>query len=139
MAETPLLKPLRVWSWSNTPRMAGRETSHDIDRAAAEWAARMDRAALTADQASELETWMAADPRRRGAFLRARALALHSESARALGRDYNPKTFGGRADSNPSRRNFLGWGTGLAASIAVATVAGLNLQAPEAYATERGE
>jgi transmembrane sensor len=119
--------------------MAERETSHDIDQAAAEWAARLDRGSLSPEETCRLEAWMAGDPRRCGAFLRARAFALHSESARALGSHYNPKAFGGRADPQQTRRRFLTWGGALAASVTVAAILGLSLEAPEAYATERGE
>ena len=40
--------------------MAPRETSARIDDAAADWAARADRAPLDPAQAAELEAWLAA-------------------------------------------------------------------------------
>ncbi|RYG37376.1 MAG: DUF4880 domain-containing protein, partial [Burkholderiales bacterium] len=139
LAETRVPKPLRTGTWSKTLCMGNRETSREIDQAAADWAARLDRADLADEESSALAAWMAADPRRRGAFLRARALALHSESARALGQNYRPADFGGLVEAKPSRRMVLGWGSGIAASLVVATVVGLSLDAPEAYATTRGE
>lgn len=51
-----------------------RETSTDIDEAAATWATRLDGGPLTPDETQILETWLAGDPRRRGAL--ARALAI---------------------------------------------------------------
>lgn len=134
--------------------MADHETSQSIDQAAADWVARMDRSPLSSEEAAALEAWMAGDSRRRGAFLRARAVAMLSESARALGPHFDPAGFGPKSDhaqpcvaqsrpthSHPalSRRQALTWGGVLAASLAVAIVAGVSLQAPEAHATERGE
>ena len=54
-----------------------RETSADIDDAAATWAARLDGEPLTADETHILETWLAGDPRRRGALARAMAVLAH--------------------------------------------------------------
>lgn len=121
--------------------MVERETSRTIDAAAAAWVAREDRAPLSPDDRQALAAWLEGDPRRPGALLRARATALRSEAARALGPQYDPADFGGgRRDFAPSRRQMFAWGGGLAASVAVGTVAaGVMLQAPQAHATERGE
>lgn len=118
--------------------MADRETSRSIDADAADWVAREDRAPLSPGEAEALAVWLEGDLRRPGALLRARAVALRSEQARALGRHYDPLAFGGAAPA-PSRRSMLAWSGGLAASVAAATVVGLTLQAPKAHATERGE
>jgi len=111
-----------------------RETASQIDARAADWAARIDRAPLSdADQAA-LDAWLAEDMRHLGAFGRARAVAIHSERAVALGPGYRP------AAPAPSRRRFLMGGAGMAASIAVATVGGLAYATRgEAYATHIGE
>lgn len=120
--------------------MVERETSRSIDAAAAAWVAREDRAPLSPDDRQALAAWLEGDLRRPGALLRARATALRSEAARALGPQYDPADFGGeRRGFAPSRRQMFAWGSGLAASAAVATVAGVMLQAPQAHATERGE
>lgn len=118
--------------------MAERETSRSIDAAAAAWVAREDRAPLTSDEEAALNVWLRADARNAGALLRARAVALRSESARALGVGYDPAAFGATSLA-PSRRRLLAWGGGLAASVAGATAVGVALQAPKAHATERGE
>jgi len=118
--------------------MAERETSRSIDAAAAAWVAREDRAPLTSDEEAALNAWLRADLRNAGALLRARAVALRSESARALGVGYDPVDFGAVA-SRPSRRRMLAWGGGLAASVAGAATIGVVLQAPKAHATDRGE
>jgi len=61
-----------------------------IDARAADWAARLDRGALSAAQEEELSAWLAGDIRRRGAFARAMAIADYSNRARALGPDFVP-------------------------------------------------
>jgi transmembrane sensor len=54
-----------------------RESSAAIDEAAATWATRLDAEALTPDETRILETWLAGDPRRRGALARAMAILAH--------------------------------------------------------------
>ncbi len=111
-----------------------KETASQIDAIAADWAARIDRAPLTADEQAMLDVWLAEDVRRLGAFGRARAVALHSERAAALGPGYRPPV------SAPSRRGVLMGGAGMAASLAVATIGGLAYATRgEAYATHIGE
>jgi transmembrane sensor len=61
--------------------MRERESSRDIDNAAAAWAARLDRAPLSPDTQRELERWTAADPRRLGALARAMAVSVAFEAA----------------------------------------------------------
>ena len=51
-----------------------RETSRQIDEAAAAWAARLDRGDLAAAERRTLDAWAAADPRRLGALTRAMTL-----------------------------------------------------------------
>lgn len=118
--------------------MVQRETADDIDSAAADWVAREDRRALTPSEARALEAWIEADSRRAGALLRARAVALRSESAAALGPTFDPLEFGAERRQPPSRRQLLTWGAGVAAAGA-AVVAAVSLRAPEAHATGRGE
>lgn len=121
-----------------------RETSQDIDRAAAEWVARADRAPLTASEAEELKDWLAGDRRRRGAFIRAKALWMRSESARALGPQYDPEQFQPAvADPPPAavepRRPRMRWSGALAASLVAVVMLMATFQMPTAYATAKGE
>jgi transmembrane sensor len=117
---------------------ARTETAKQIDARAADWAARLDRGVLSSEDEARLDAWLAGDPRRAGAFARARAVALHSERARALGPRFDPKTFSVPA-SSPSRRRLL-WGTAAAAGIGGALLTGYSLSAAgEVYATRRGE
>ncbi len=120
--------------------MAERETSRSIDAQAAEWVARRDRAPLTAEEEAALQLWLEGDPRRPGAFLRAHAVALHSERARALGVQYDPADFGGAPVTHlASRRRLLAF-SGLAATgVTAVGLFSLNLYGAKAYATERGE
>lgn len=114
--------------------MAERETSRFIDETAADWVARLDRG-LSEEETQALATWLSGDPRRRGALLRADAVSLLSESAQALGPQFDPAQF---AAAKPraralSRRRVLAWtgaGGALAASAAV-----LGLAMPAAAIT----
>ena len=124
--------------------MEERETSQDIDRIAAQWVARMDRAPLSAGDAGELKRWLAGDPRRRGAFMRAKAIWMRSESARALGPQYDPADFQPAAAASPpprarQRRRVMEWGGALAASLVLVVMLAATLQMPTAYATAKGE
>ncbi|MFC5345248.1 FecR family protein [Brevundimonas staleyi] len=120
--------------------MVERVTSRDIDAAAAAWVAREDRAPLSDGDTEALNAWLVADSRHAGALLRARAVALRSESARALGEAYDPAAFGASIAQAPvSRRRALIWGGSATASIGLASLVGLGLAAPTAHATARGE
>lgn len=120
-----------------------RETSQDIDRIAAQWVARMDRAPLSASETDELKQWLAGDPRRRGAFLRAKAVWMRSEAARALGPQYDPADFQSEAAAPPAparrRRRVMEWAGAVAASLVLVVTLAVTLQTPTAYATAKGE
>lgn len=116
--------------------MAERETAQDIDRIATEWVARMDRAPLSADQAAQLKQWLDGDRRRRGAYMRAKAIWMRSESARALGPQYNPEDF---KPAVAPRRRFLECSGALAASFVLVVILVATVAMPTAYATSKGE
>lgn len=121
--------------------MAERETSRDIDQAASDWAARLDRGPLTPNEETAFEAWRDGDPRRKGALLRAQALSVMSESAQALGPDFDPAAFEEPKPAPPgtSRRKLLSWGGG---AMVAATLLALGLNIPTAGAvirTGRGE
>jgi transmembrane sensor len=123
--------------------MAEYERSRCIDEQAADWVARSDRSPLSAQDAAELDAWLGADPRHRGAFLRANALAMMSESAQALGPGYDPQHFAAATSSvgarRPSRRKLLAFAGG--GGLAVTGLAALGIGAPAfgAITTRRGE
>lgn len=116
--------------------MEERETAQDIDRIATEWVARMDRAPLSAEDAAELKQWLAGDRRRRGAFMRAKAIWMRSESARALGPQYNPADF---VPSVAPRSRLMKWSGALAASFVLVVILVATVMMPTAYATSKGE
>ena len=133
------------------PEKTRNETAKEIDAAAAEWAARLDRGVLSPEEDARLEAWLAGDSRRAGAFGKARAVSLYSERARALGPQFDPQAFLAKdtfpAKSSlsktkafsPARRRML-WGTAAAAGIGGAVLAGYSLTAAgEDYTTRRGE
>lgn len=57
--------------------------NHEIDRRAAEWAAKRDLGDLTAEEQVEFETWLAADIRHLGAYGRAEAVLGRLERVRS--------------------------------------------------------
>lgn len=115
-----------------------RESAQQIDLEAANWAARVDRG-LSPDEEKALDTWLAEDCRRLGAYGKVRATAVHTERARALAPNFDPVKFQTRA-ARPavSRRGLLMAGGGaIAASVAGVAVLGLNRG--QSYNTRLGE
>jgi transmembrane sensor len=122
--------------------MAERETSRDIDQAASTWTARLDRGRQLPETEEALQAWLKGDPRRKGALLRARALSMMSESAQALGPNFDPAAFEEPRRPRPaslSRRQALTW-TGSAMAAASLLALGVSMPAAGAViSTERGE
>lgn len=121
--------------------MGERDSSEDIDRAASDWTARLDRGSLTRREEEEFQAWLTDDRRSRGALLRAQSLSMMSESARALGPDFDPAPFAQRERHGGalSRRRMLAW-TGGSAVAASLVALGVGVPASGAViATGRGE
>jgi transmembrane sensor len=122
--------------------MAQPDTSRDIDQAASDWAARLDRGPLPPEANQALQAWLSGDPRRKGALLRAQALSMKSEAAQALGSGFDPAAFEPPRPSRfagVSRRQALTWS---GAGAAAASLAALGVAMPAAgsvISTERGE
>src|ERR1700744_2441366 len=94
MAEMTALRRLALdQEKQDWPRVMAVKTAHQIDAEAADWAARLDRGLLSAEDQAALQGWLDGDARALGAFGRMRALALASERARALGPDFDPASF----------------------------------------------
>ena len=111
-----------------------RESSAKIGDAAARWVARIDSAPLTVEEQASLDAWLASDSRCAGAFMRARAVLIRVDSARALGADFVPST---RARLLYSRRNMLTVGGG---GLLAASISGVLLwPRPQVYRTGIGE
>lgn len=133
--------------------MDGRENSHTIETDAAQWVARMDRAPLTGPEDRQLQDWLRGDPRRRGAFARARALWLHPETVLTAGSrpvehagsqplESAPPTSQPSGDGTPLRHGrpgFLRWVSALAASLVLSLFLFVSVPVPVAYATAKGE
>jgi transmembrane sensor len=122
--------------------MSTFESSRSIDQAASDWTARLDREPLSPAEEANLEAWLQSDVRHRGALLRAQAIAMKSESAQALGPQFDPADF---ADPEPvkavrfSRRRILTW-TGSAALGAAIIALGISAPATgTTISTGRGE
>ncbi|WP_294028468.1 FecR domain-containing protein [Sphingopyxis sp.] len=116
-----------------------RETSRDIDDQAAAWIARRDRGPLSDGEAAALDAWLAGDSRRRGAMLRADAVSMLSESASALGPQFDPQRFAPGEPRTITRRKMLGWAGGGCAIAASAATLGIVLPAAGAIHTDLGE
>lgn len=128
-----------------------RETASQIDLGAADWAARIDKGPLSPEDDARLEDWLAGDPRRRGSFMRMRAVALQSERAQALGSSYDPDNFVATETGAPtetkrratplfSRRRVLWMGGGAAVAASAVGALGLSLlMRGTSYETRRGE
>lgn len=106
-----------------------KETSADIDEAAASWAARADRG-LSAAETAQLDDWLAGDVRRSGAYARM-TWALMSTEPGGAGVE-------GVRVQRVTRRRWLAGGGAIAASLAVAGVY-LGSERPVGYATRKGE
>src|SRR4051794_13078720 len=118
MAECTRPEHLRSLGTGIFEIMTPRESSEDIDNAAAEWAARLDGPPLSPDEKQKLEAWTAADPRRQGALARAMAILTHFDRAKALGPQFDPRAH--RVQTRAplfGRREFLAGGA-LAAGLA---------------------
>ena len=113
--------------------MAPRSTSAEIDDLAAGWAAKLDHRALSPEEETVLDAWLDADPRHLGAFAKARAVALHSQRAFALGKGF--------AAQVPSRRRFMlmGGAAAAAASVLVTGTAAWRLLRTDSFSTQIGE
>jgi len=128
------------------PELTGmRETSRNIERAAAEWAARLDRAVLSAQEEDAFDAWLQGDLRRQGALLRAQALLVREDESRG-GAGLVPVHQGrlhvvsspSRA-ARPPRKGWMSLGGALAACVAMAILVLSVVDAPKAYATVKGE
>ena len=122
------------------PKKTRNETAKQIDAAAADWAARLDRGVLSPEDEAGLDAWLAEDSRRVGAFAKARAVALYADRARALGPQFDPRKFQSAETStfSPMRRRML-WGAAAGVGSLVAVGYGLQAAAGEVYTTRRGE
>lgn len=116
------------------------DSTNEIEDWAVRWSARVAHGEMTAARSEELEAWLAADQRHRGAYLRAQAALLHLEQAviegprlRAAGND-NPPEAAGWSDA-PQRarwpRRAIGGGA-IAAGVAGLLILGLPAWRPAA-------
>jgi len=117
-----------------------RNVPQEIDRAAAEWAARRCSGFSTQDQAA-LDRWLAADPRHLGAYAKAEAVLAHLDRIGAAGPEaLRLGQLAAQSGSAIKRRTVLAGG--IAAGLAVTAGGGLwltRLLQRESYATRIGE
>jgi transmembrane sensor len=110
------------------------ESANAIDAQAIAWVARLDADAENAAARDDLETWLAADTRHRGAYLRAKAAWMNLDRLQVLPND---DVYANRFDT--SRRRILVAGGSLAALAASAVGIALLLPLRDRIATPIGE
>lgn len=121
--------------------MENEQASREIDERAAEWTAKLDRGALTADQEAELEAWLAQDTRHLGAYAKARAVFVRTERARALHSPIHRSLPSQSALRTISRRRGL-WFVGVVAATLACVVVAMTLVLPLSsgrFSTRLGE
>lgn len=137
-------------------------SENPIDRAAADWAARVDGGAMTETDTTALTAWLASDVRHQGAFARAQAAFAYFDRARALGAHFTGESqTGERTDGvwalharaqpapdakNKTRRALITGVAATAATVAAGVVFGPALYErlfpgapPQLYASKKGE
>lgn len=122
--------------------MTVKETSHEIDEAARQWLARLDRGDADPQALQQFETWLAADRRHRGAYLRASAAWNTLNRGRALAQLTSSELVRGGylehkliASTSLTRRALLGGATAAAACALLGVWAWNRRQ----YSTQVGE
>ena len=119
--------------------MTTRLPCREIDRLAADWAARLDSGLPTQSERVAFENWLAADTRHMGAYARAEAILSQLERAGAAG----AISLRQRAvpDQSPTRRRIILTGSAAAGLGVLLTGADLALRylSRQTYATQIGE
>lgn len=114
--------------------MTDRETAEAIEAVATRWMWRLDREGRSPEFDADLEAWLAGDPRRRGAFLKAEAVWALLDQTR--GHPLPLPLASRRQTPSTARRALLFGGGALAASM---VGAGVFLARPDRYQTGVGE
>jgi transmembrane sensor len=127
-----------VTASTSPPPTEPPESAAAIDSAAAAWAARVDRGPLSPEEQSALEAWTAADPRRAGAFARARATNAFFDRAAALGPAFEPSRHPAAARPIGRRRLLAGAG-GLIAASAIGAVGYFAFRGHGEIVTPKGD
>ena len=119
--------------------MRRRESSDDIDSAAADWAARLDGGRLTAADRAELDDWASADPRRLGALARAMAVLASLEAEPVVAPLFARRAPRARFRLGVERRRFLYGGAAAAAALTVSLTGSVAYAHRGQYRTGKGE
>ncbi len=84
--------------------MGSSSERDDIDESAAAWVVRLDRGVLEDDEQRELDAWLDADTRHRGAFVRAQAIWIDQDRIAALAAGRAPVEVPDEEDTGRWRR-----------------------------------
>ncbi len=117
-----------------SPKTPREETAREIDDAALGWAVRIDEQGLDPAADPEVSAWLAQDPRRAGALLRAQAALSLMDRGRALAGADGPPL--GLARTRRTRRGLL---AGAAAGLVGVSAAGVLFAHRQTYRTALGE
>jgi transmembrane sensor len=125
------------------------DSGDKLDAVAAQWVARVDRAPLNAEEAHDLEQWLAASSRHQGAYARAQATFAYMDAglAEAMKQSGSPAPSSWNAApaglytyrAGISRRRLLWAGGGVAAAASVAAFAIRGDTPVVNYSAQRGE
>lgn len=120
--------------------MDGRESSGDIEQAASQWVAQMDRGPLLPAEQERLESWLAGDRRRRGALVRAQALWAKAAALHGSG-GLQPAGHCVTATGHVARghQRVLQWASAAMASLLLGALLFVTIPGSTAYATSKGE
>lgn len=120
--------------------MDGRESSGDIEQAASQWVARLDRGPLLPAEQERLQRWLAGDRRRRGALVRAQALWERAAVLHGSG-GLQPVEHGATASGRGAGRHqrMLQWASAAMASLLLGALLFVSIPGSTAYATAKGE
>ena len=109
-----------------------RQKADAIDQQAADWVARQDAGALSADEAAELLAWLGGDARCLGAYARARAVYVSPRLDAAMGVRRMP-------DAAWTRRGFMAAMAASVVAAAVYVVRSAKAPASQSYESMLGE
>lgn len=120
--------------------MNARPSGADVNKLAGDWLAREDARPLTAAERAELDAWLAAEDRHRGAYVRLRAASARLNRLAALRSDQPsaPPAEPPAPRAAPSRRSLIAAGIG-AVAVLGAGASYWAWQQPRTYRTDVGE
>jgi len=110
-----------------------RLKSREVDRLAAEWAAKLESGPLRPDEQAALDGWLGADIRHFGAFAKARAVLAFTDRAKAFGPEFDPASFEPFMEKKSSTASWLSRRQFAVAGAIAASVGAMFVAIPPAW------